>query len=290
MRPYGVVGQVEPIQANIRDEASTRRGDRRRRRGDQLRRHPRRGRAADLRGADGRGRRRGSPGSPPRRASGGSSTSRRSAPTPDSDSGYAAAKGRGEAAVRAAFPGAVILRPSIVFGTEDAVLQPLRARWRGCRRCCRWSAPTPGSSRSTSTTSPRRRRPRRPAAPRPASTSSAGRRSRRFRELMQRMLAIIRRRRLVVALPCWLARLVGRRPRLRVAADAAGWSPAAADPRPGPAARAATTWSRRARAGFAELGVDADADGGGARELSLRLPAGRPVYRDPGIGRCGLRT
>ena len=45
VRPYGVVGQVEPIQANIRDEASTRAGDRRGRRGDQLRRRAGRGRA-----------------------------------------------------------------------------------------------------------------------------------------------------------------------------------------------------------------------------------------------------
>jgi uncharacterized protein YbjT (DUF2867 family) len=38
---------------------------------------------------------------------------------PASDSRYAATKGQGEAAVRAAFPGATILRPSIVFGPED---------------------------------------------------------------------------------------------------------------------------------------------------------------------------
>lgn len=36
-----------------------------------------------------------------------------------SDSGYARSKGEGEAAVRAARPGAVILRPSVVFGPED---------------------------------------------------------------------------------------------------------------------------------------------------------------------------
>ncbi len=39
---------------------------------------------------------------------------------PGSPSLYAASKGRGEALVRAAFAGAVILRPSIVFGPEDA--------------------------------------------------------------------------------------------------------------------------------------------------------------------------
>ena len=38
---------------------------------------------------------------------------------PASDSRYGASKGRGEDAVRAAFAGATILRPSIVFGTED---------------------------------------------------------------------------------------------------------------------------------------------------------------------------
>ncbi|HQT39825.1 MAG TPA: complex I NDUFA9 subunit family protein [Acidocella sp.] len=37
-----------------------------------------------------------------------------------SDSDYARSKGLGEEAVRAAFPSAVILRPSIVFGAEDA--------------------------------------------------------------------------------------------------------------------------------------------------------------------------
>lgn len=38
---------------------------------------------------------------------------------PDSPSRYASTKGRAEHAVRAAFPGVVILRPSLVFGLED---------------------------------------------------------------------------------------------------------------------------------------------------------------------------
>ncbi len=38
---------------------------------------------------------------------------------PESPSSYGSSKGRGEAAVRAAFPGATIIRPSVVFGTED---------------------------------------------------------------------------------------------------------------------------------------------------------------------------
>jgi NADH dehydrogenase len=40
----------------------------------------------------------------------------------DSASAYGRSKGEGEAAVRAAFPGATILRPSIVFGPEDQFL------------------------------------------------------------------------------------------------------------------------------------------------------------------------
>jgi NADH dehydrogenase len=38
---------------------------------------------------------------------------------PESESAYGRSKGEGEEAVRAAFPGATILRPSILFGRED---------------------------------------------------------------------------------------------------------------------------------------------------------------------------
>ncbi len=40
---------------------------------------------------------------------------------PASESNYGRTKGEGEAAVRAAFPGATIIRPSLVFGPEDAL-------------------------------------------------------------------------------------------------------------------------------------------------------------------------
>jgi NADH dehydrogenase len=40
---------------------------------------------------------------------------------PDSDSEYGSTKGRGELAVRKAFPGATIIRPSLVFGAEDSL-------------------------------------------------------------------------------------------------------------------------------------------------------------------------
>jgi len=38
---------------------------------------------------------------------------------PGADSGYASTKGEGEARVRAAFPGATIVRPSVLFGEDD---------------------------------------------------------------------------------------------------------------------------------------------------------------------------
>lgn len=48
----------------------------------------------------------------------------------ESDSRYAASKGRGEAAVLAAYPNAVILRPSIIFGSDDNFYNRIAAMTR----------------------------------------------------------------------------------------------------------------------------------------------------------------
>ena len=118
VRPFGTPGQVEPIACNIRDDASV---------------------AAALRGADavvncvgilnavGRqsfGAVQGEGAGRIARlatAAGVAHLVQISAIGADaaSDSAYARSKAAGEAAVVQAFPGAVILRPSVIFGTED---------------------------------------------------------------------------------------------------------------------------------------------------------------------------
>ncbi len=118
LRPYGAVGQVAIIQANVRDEASVR---------------------AAIRGADAVVNCAGSAFSDAQSVmktvivNGAGMVARISAAEhvsclvhisaigadAGSDSTYAQAKAAGEAAVVAAFPKAVIVRPSVMFGTED---------------------------------------------------------------------------------------------------------------------------------------------------------------------------
>lgn len=124
VRPYGAVGQVEPIQANIRDEDSTRRAIQGAsavincvgilyqdgwQKFDAVQNEgaARIARLAAESGAD----------SLVHVSALGADT--------DSDSAYARSKAEGEAAVQAAYPGAVILRPSVVFGSEDQFFNKL---------------------------------------------------------------------------------------------------------------------------------------------------------------------
>ena len=118
VRSYGAVGQVEPIFCNIRDDASV---------------------AAALAGADaavncvGTFDAGGANNFDAVQAMGGGRIARHSAKAGlatfvhlsaigadvNADSNYARSKGEGEAAVLAAFPNALILRPSVIFGSED---------------------------------------------------------------------------------------------------------------------------------------------------------------------------
>lgn len=118
VKPYGVPGQVEPLACNIRDDASVR---------------------SMIRGADavvncvGVLNSLGANTFAAVQAEGAGRIARLAAAEgigtlvhisaigadAASDSVYARTKGEGEAAVLAAFPAAVILRPSVIFGTED---------------------------------------------------------------------------------------------------------------------------------------------------------------------------
>ena len=118
VRPYGTPGQVEPLACNIRDDASVR---------------------AMIHGADavvncvGILNRSGKNTFDAVQAEGAGRIARIATEAgvaqlvhvsaigadAQSDSDYARSKADGEAAVLAAFPSAVILRPSIIFGTED---------------------------------------------------------------------------------------------------------------------------------------------------------------------------
>ncbi len=208
VRPYGVVGQVEPVQANIRDEASTRRAiagasvvincvgilNEQGRQSFNAVQDEGAGRIARLAAAEGVGR-----------------LVHISAigADPESPSAYARSKAAGEAAVQAAFPGAVILRPSIVFGTEDGFFN----RFAGIAQI---SPVVPVVGPDT------RFQPVyvddvAEAAVRAATSDVAagvyelgGPEVATFRELIDRTLALIGRRRIVLPLPWGLAGLQAR--------------------------------------------------------------------------------
>ena len=129
VRPYGTPGQVEPLACNIRDDASVRsmiRGadavvncvgilNRSGKNTFDAVQTEGAGRIARIAAAEGVGH-----------------LVHISAIGADaaSDSDYARSKGEGEAAVLSAFPTAVILRPSIIFGTEDGFFNRFAAMTR----------------------------------------------------------------------------------------------------------------------------------------------------------------
>lgn len=73
----------------------------------------------------------------------------------DSDANYAVTKAEGELAVREAFPNAVILRPSIIFGPEDGFFNKFAEMARFLPALPLIGAATPASSRSLWVMSPR---------------------------------------------------------------------------------------------------------------------------------------
>ncbi|MEM9146249.1 MAG: complex I NDUFA9 subunit family protein [Pseudomonadota bacterium] len=207
VRPYGVVGQVEPVQCNIRDDASIARlvdgaeavincvgilfesGPNK----------------FDSVQAEGAGR-------VARLAAeaGARTMVHISAIGADAHSpaDYARTKAAGEAAVQAAFPTAVILRPSIVFGTEDQFFN----RFAKMARLSPMVPVVGGSTRFQ----PVWVQDVAEAAARSAMGKAepgvyelGGPNVYTFRALIELMLRVIRRRRLIVDIPFFAARIQG---------------------------------------------------------------------------------
>ncbi len=206
VRPYGTPGQVEPVACNIRDDASI---------------------AAAMAGADavvncvgilvedGRNRFQAVQAEGAGRiarlaaAAGVARLVHVSAIGADaaSPSVYARTKAAGEAAVTAAFPGAVILRPSVIFGPEDQFFN----RFAGMARL----GPVLPVVGAATRFQPVYVDDVAAAAERALTGDAApgvyelgGPEVATFRDLMRRMLAVIQRRRLVVNVPFFAARIM----------------------------------------------------------------------------------
>lgn len=203
VKPYGVVGQVEPLFCNIRDDASVR---------------------AVTHGADvvvncvGVLDERGRNTFAAVQAEGAGRIARIAAEqgvarmvhisaigaSASSASAYAKTKAAGEVAVLAAFPGAMILRPSIIFGTEDQFFN----RFAGMSRL----GPVLPVVGAATRFQPVYVDDVAQAAvlgvlgQAQGTFELGGPDVRTFRELMQQMLAVIQRRRLVVNIPSPVAR------------------------------------------------------------------------------------
>lgn len=125
---------------------------------------------------------------------------------PDSPSRYGQSKAHGEQAVLDAFPSAVILRPSIVFGAEDEFFNRFAGMARftpvlpvvgaGTRFQPVWVEDVAEAAARGAT-----------GQAQPGLYELGGPRVATFRELMELMLRVTRRRRAIANIPFWLARL-----------------------------------------------------------------------------------
>lgn len=208
VKPYGGVGQVEPIQANIRDEESTRaaiagadvvincvgilqQDSRQKFEGIHIEGAER---IARLSAAEGVSR-----------------LVHMSSIGADADAKneYARTKGKGEDAVLAAFPTAVILRPSVIFGAEDNFFN----RFAGLTRFT-WMLPIVGANSEFEPVYVNDVAKAAAKAAQDGSTSGiyelGGPDRESLRILLDRMLKVIRKRRLVFNMPFFVGAIMGR--------------------------------------------------------------------------------
>ena len=206
VKPYGTPGQVEPVFCNIRDDASVRAAmagadavvncvgtfDKGGRNSFEAVQHQGAARIARIAAESGVAR-----------------LVQISAVGADANgaSAYARSKAAGEAAVTAAFPGAVILRPSVVFGPEDQFFNRFAAMTRlgpvlpvvgGATRFQPVYVDDVAQAAVAGVT----------GRAAPGIYELGGPDVDTFKGLMGRMLSVINRRRLVVNLPFWVARIM----------------------------------------------------------------------------------
>jgi len=125
----------------------------------------------------------------------------------ESESRYAQTKAAGEAAILEAFPEAVILRPSVVFGHEDAFFNRFANMARFTPVLPLVGADTkfqPVYVEDVATAAAKGAL----GEAAPGIYELGGPRVASFRELMQTMLQVVRRRRLLVNMPFWVARIM----------------------------------------------------------------------------------
>jgi len=207
VRPYGVVGQVEPVLCNIRDDASVR---------------------AVMQGADavvncvGVLNEVGKNGFDAVQAEGAGRIARIAAELgvghlvqlsaigadAESASSYARSKAAGEAAVQEAFPAAVILRPSVVFGSEDQFFNRFAAMSRFGPILPVVGAETKFQPVYVDDVAQAAVKAVLGEAA-PGIYELGGPDVHSFRELMQKMLQVVQRRRLIVNIPFFVARIMG---------------------------------------------------------------------------------
>ncbi|EEX09004.1 3-beta hydroxysteroid dehydrogenase/isomerase [Ruegeria lacuscaerulensis ITI-1157] len=206
VKTYGVVGQVEPILCNIRDDASV---------------------ANAMRGADavvncvGVLNDLGKNGFEAVQAEGAERIARLAAQQgikrmvhisaigadPESDSEYARSKAQGEAGVLAHMPNAVILRPSVIFGPEDQFFNRFAAMTRMSPFLPIFGADTRFQPVYVDDVAQAAVKGVLGQAE-PGIYELGGPEVKTFRELMQQMLEVIHRRRIIIGLPFWVGRIM----------------------------------------------------------------------------------
>jgi NADH dehydrogenase len=126
----------------------------------------------------------------------------------ESASAYARSKAAGEAAVQEAFPAAVILRPSVVFGSEDQFFNRFAAMSRFGPILPVVGAETKFQPVYVDDVAQAAVKAVLGEAA-PGIYELGGPDVHSFRELMQKMLQVVQRRRLIVNIPFFVARIMG---------------------------------------------------------------------------------